>query len=385
MFEQTNLENCLSEYAEQIAENRTFLTRVWNLDNEERPGFMIGYVGPNVVGGKSSENVLFVREAEGTYKERLFDPEKYLQTQVKVCLDMLANKGDFVPVISPMIGIVAIPSALGCQIQWWENDLPATRPLISDPSEVYSLTKPSLSDGVMGMALQYTRHWLERTQGRFPIGPVDCQSPLDLAALVLGHSNYLMALYTHPKEIKYLLQFLTDLQVEFLLAQRQIVREYGAEYVPSYAVPWLPDGFGVNIAHDENVMISAQMHDEFALPYLNQISEAFNGIFIHSCGRFVHQLPSFAKVYKLRGLEFGASEATFKPVMDFFNGKIVLSVRIGLNQDIVFPSMIDFVRQILQARKTNRGLFINCDISNGVIPEGWPVVDLSEIYHLFGC
>jgi hypothetical protein len=124
------------------------------------------------------------------------------------------------------------------------------------------------------------------------------------------------------------------------------------------------------------------MHDEFALPYLNQISEAFNGIFIHSCGRFAHQLRSFAKVKMLRGLEFGASEAPYQPVIEAFNGKIVLSVRIGLNQDIVFPSMIDFVRRILAARKTNRGLLINCDITNGVIPTGWPTVDLDEIYQL---
>ena len=65
--------------------------------------------------------------------ERLLDPEKYLQTQKDVCLKMLANRGDFVPVISPMIGIIAIPSALGCPVQWWEDDLPAVRPAISSP------------------------------------------------------------------------------------------------------------------------------------------------------------------------------------------------------------------------------------------------------------
>ena len=372
----------LDAYAGQIAASKAFLTRLWNLENDERPGFMIGYVGPRVRGGTTSENVLFVREGQGSFRERLLDPERYLRTQVDVCVKMLANRGDFVPVVSPMIGIVAIPSALGCPVEWWENDLPAVRPASGSLADIAALPRPALSAGVMGMALEFTRHWLERTRGAFPIGPVDCQSPLDLAALVLGHNRYLEALYTHPREIKQLLQMLTEAMIEFISAQRQMVIAAGAEFVPSYAYPWLPDGYGINIAHDENVMISAGMHDEFALPYLNQISEAFNGIFIHSCGRFAHQLKSFARVHRLRGLEFGASEAPFGPVMEAFNGKIVLSVRIGLNQEIVFPSMTGFVRQILAARRTNRGLFINCDITNGIIPAGWPEVDLNEIYQL---
>lgn len=376
------MENLLGVYNDRISASKNFLKRLWNLENEERPGFMIGYVGPRVKGGSSSENILFVRSGEGTFKDRLLDPEKYLQTQIQTNMKMMENRGDFIPVLSPMIGIVAIPSAFGCEIKWWDNDLPAAVPMLQDPAKIPELKRPAVRDGVMGMALDYTDHWLKRTRSTFPIAPVDCQSPLDLAALILGHNNYLLALKTHPKEMHHLLQILTDILIDFLQVHRQMVWTAGAEYVPSYSYPWLPDGFGINIAHDENVMISAQMHDEFALPYLNQISEAFNGIFIHSCGRFVHQLPSLAKIYKLRGLEFGASEAPYEPVIDYFNGKIVLSIRIGLHQDIVFDSMADFIRRVRKVSKTNRGLFINCDVTNGIIPENWPVVDLEEIYEL---
>ena len=84
----------------------------------------------------------------------------------------------------------------------------------------------------------------------------------------------------------------------------------------------------------------------------------------------------------MRGLEFGASEAPYEPVIDYFNGKIVLSIRIGLHQDIVFDSMVDFVRRVRKVSKTNQGLFINCDVTNGIIPEDWPMTDLEEIYEL---
>jgi hypothetical protein len=42
----------LDRYAERIATSRAFLTRMWNQENDERPGFMIGYVGPNVKNGQ---------------------------------------------------------------------------------------------------------------------------------------------------------------------------------------------------------------------------------------------------------------------------------------------------------------------------------------------
>ena len=117
----------LSKYSDKISNSKKFLTRLWHLDNDERPGFMIGYVGPRVKGGTTSENVLFVRNGEGTFKDRLLDPVKYLKTQHKVNENMLQNLGDFVPVVSPMIGIIAIPSAMGCEIKWPEEDLPLCR------------------------------------------------------------------------------------------------------------------------------------------------------------------------------------------------------------------------------------------------------------------
>lgn len=39
------MRDLMSEYADRIAESRAFLTCLWNLENDERPGFMIGDVG----------------------------------------------------------------------------------------------------------------------------------------------------------------------------------------------------------------------------------------------------------------------------------------------------------------------------------------------------
>jgi hypothetical protein len=88
-------------------------------------------------------------------------------------------------------------------------------------------------------------------------------------------------------------------------------------------------------------------------------------------------------VRQLRGHEFGASEAPFEPVLEHFGGKIVLACRVGLHRDLKFAGMPDYVRRVIAASKTYRGLFVNVDITNGLIDENWPEVDLDEIYSLF--
>lgn len=369
--------------ADQIAASREFLTRMWNLDNGERPGFMIGYVGPKVKNGRPVENALFAKEGPDTVRERILDPEKYLKAQVQEIEALLERRGDYVPGLCPMLGVIGIPSAFGCEVVWWEDDLPAVRPLIgSDPDQVFDLPKPAITDGELGRILDFTRYFLEQTGARIPIRITDVQGPLDSAALIFGHNNFLLAMITHPKAVHHLLQRVTDLTIDYVQAYRNLIHEYGGEFVPTINYPWMPDGVGMQIAHDECVMISPEMHDEFAVPYLNQISEAFGGIFIHSCGKWQHQMESLSKVHNLRGLEFGASEAPYGPVLDYFGGKIVLVTRVGLNRDVKFESMADYVRRILAKRTTNRGLFINVDVTNGLIDDQWPATDLEEIYHL---
>lgn len=369
----------------KISRSRAFLQQLWALENDQRPGFMIGYVGPKVKNGKPIPSALFSTEGPDTVRDRLQDPAKYLAAQIAEIDAQLEQEGDFVPTLCPTLGLVGIPSAFGCEVIWWENDLPAVRPAVGDdPNAVYELPTPTVRDGELGRMLDYTRYFIEHTGGRYPIRMSDIQGPLDSAALIMGHNNFLMAMLTAPEAVHHLLQQITDLTIAFVQAQRELVHSLGCEFVPSMFQPWMPDGLGVSISNDECVMISAAMHDEFHIPYLNQLSDAFGGIYLHSCGKWTHQFPSLANVHNLRGHEFGASEAPFEPVLEHFGGKIVLACRVGLHRDLRFAGMADYVRRVMAASRTPRGLFINVDITNGLIDESWPETDLHEIYALFG-
>lgn len=360
---------------------RGFLTRLWDLANDDRPGFLVGYAGPRVKGGAPVRSALFSTEGEGTVRERLRDPARFLAAQLEEIEGQSKLRGDLVPALCPTLGVIAVPSAFGCEVVWWENDFPAVRPLPGDAvSRVRGLRRPGLGDGELGRILDHTRVFLERTGGRMPIRLADLQGPLDNAALILGHTAFLEALLTAPREVHRLLELITELTIDFARAQRELVRAAGAEFVPSTFQPWLPDGRGLSVANDVAVMLSPELHDAFGRPYLERLAEAFGGVYVHSCGDWTHLFPSLEKVRGLRGLEFGASEADYRKVLAHFGGKTVLACRVGLHRDITFDGMADFFRRVVAAAPTPRGLFVHVDITNGLVPAGWPETDLEEIY-----
>ncbi len=366
-----------------IDKAREFLTRLWCLENEDRPAFLFGDLGPRVRGGRPVRSALFSTEGKGTVRDRLLDSAKFLEAQIVEINNRMAYQGDFVPCLCPAFGVINIPAAFGCEVVWWEDNFPSVRPLpLSDPAAVRDIPRPTISSAEMGRILETTRLFIAKTAGRIPIRLTDIQGPLDSGALIMGHTGFFTAIRTHPWEIHRLLQMITDFTIECAREQREVVRGCGVEFVPSLFQPWIPDGFGISVSNDASVMISADEHDEFCLPYLNQISDAFGGIYIHSCGNWLHQVPSLAKVRGLRGLEFGASETPFPPLADYFGGRTVLACRVGLHRDIKFKGMADYVASILKAKKTNCGLFIHVDITNGLIDETWPETDVEEIYGL---
>lgn len=370
---------------EKVEKSKAFLRRLWRLENEERPAFLISYVGPDVRGGRPIRSALFSTEGEGPVRDRLLDPAKFLKAQLAEIDDQMSLQGDFVPCLCPAFGVINIPAAFGCEVVWWEDNFPSVKPLsLADPAKVYDLPLPTLSSGEMGRILDYTRYFIEKTEGRVPIRLTDIQGPLDSAALVMGHTEFFTAMRTHPWEVHHLLQMVTNFTIESARGQHDLVRGSGVEFVPSLFQPWIPDGFGISVSNDVCVMISAEEHDDFCLPYLNQISDVFGGLYIHSCGNWLHQIPSLTKVRGLRGLEFGVSETPFAPVAEYFDGRVVLACRVGLHRDIKFKGMADYVATILKSKKTNRGLFINVDITNGLIDDSWPETDLAEIYGLLG-
>jgi hypothetical protein len=373
----------IAESSRHAAASREFLSRMWRLENQSRPGFMFGFVGPKVRGGTPVRSALFTPEGVGTVRERLQDPARFLHAQLEEAEGQAKLPGDVIPSVCPAFGVVGIPSSFGCEVVWWDDNLPAVRPLTAiEPADILRISKPSVHDGELDRVLRYTDEFIRLTGGRMPVRLTDIQGPLDSAALIVGHTEFLGLMMTDPDAAHHLLRTVTDLAIDLVKTQRAAVKARGVEFIPSMFQPWIPDGTGVSVSNDECVMISAAMHDEFSVPYINMLSEEFGGVMVHSCGDWTHQFESLDNVHDLCGLEFGSTEAPFERVFGHFGGRTVLACRIGLHRDRKFAGMSDYVAQILKATPTYRGLFINVDVTNGILDDTWPETDIVEIERL---
>jgi hypothetical protein len=151
------------------------------------------------------------------------------------------------------------------------------------------------------------------------------------------------------------MRLVTDLTIEFIKEHRA----RSPEFVPChYPDIWLDDGKGVAISDDALAVLSPQTYEEFALPYTNELSEEFGGVFVHSCGNFIHQFENLKKVRELRGINFGATETPFEAVWEHFNGRTAIVPHTGLNKDIHFETEIDFLKHVLLTKTHNRGLMV---------------------------
>lgn len=265
---------------------------------------------------------------------------------------------DFVPHLQPQGGVTVFASAFGCKVDFFKHTLPWAHPVIGEndaPETVYELAPPAVDAGQLGDMLAFTDYYVAQTAGRYPVALTDLQGPLDTAYLVWESKAFMEAMYTNPKEVHHLMRLVTDLIIRYVKEQRA----RSPEFIPCHYPPlWIPDGRGISISDDCLAVIGPKHYREFCLPYVNELSEEFGGVMVHSCGNFVHQFDNLARIHALRGINFGASETPFEAVWHRFAGKTAIIPHLGLNKDIPFEGNREYLRHVLRTATDNRGLCV---------------------------
>jgi hypothetical protein len=342
-------------YQEIVARWQAF----WSLEDVGRPLWLI-----------PSAPVLSVAELGLVpIHDLLLDRETQLNAQVGLLRWRQAMDvgDDFVPHIQAQQGVTVFASAFGCEVEFLDQTMPWAHPVIGPddpPEKAYELPVPAVTDGQLGTILEWGDYFVERTEGRYALALTDLQGPLDSAYLVWEPSAFMVAMRTNPREAHHLMRLMTDLIIRFVREQRSRV----LEFMPCGNPPvWLPDGRGIGVNDDCLTVLSPALWEEFALPYLNELSEEFGGVFVHSCGNFLHQLDNLEKVHNLRGLNFGVSETPFEAVWERFGGRTAVVTHLGLNKDFPFASEADYVRHVLRTKTHDRGL---CVLVVPAVPQG---------------
>jgi len=267
------------------------------------------------------------------------------------------SKDDFVTHLQPQVGVSAFASAFGCEVSFPPDNLPWSRPVIKagEPADkVNEMEQPGARAGLLGDVLDYAEYFDKAAGGRCPIAVTDLQGPMDTAYLVWDSCDFMVGMFDHPAEVHRLMRMCTDLIIDHVREMKKRVREF----VPAHFPPvYLPDGMGIAVSEDALAVLSAPLYEEFSLPYINELSEEFGGILIHSCGNFEHQLGVLEKVHNLRGINFGVSETRFEAVWERFGGRTAVIPHCSAETIVAdFKNAFEWVEHVLKTKTTNRGL-----------------------------
>jgi len=174
----------------------------------------------------------------------------------------------------------------------------------------------------------------------------DFQGPLNTAAQIIKQDEFLVALYTEPKKVHEFLGRVTDTLIEFQRRIRAQVRVDGN----IWPYIWLPKEFGVVITEDLMPLLSPELYKEFGIPYLKRISEAFGGLFLHSCGQWTHNAQVLAESgLKILGIDFCYPYATIEKIQETLPG-LVLQPGFEFYKEIEYADFPAYVEGMIQKR-----------------------------------
>jgi len=167
----------------------------------------------------------------------------------------------FLPGFWAEFGMCTEPSAFGSKCSWPENEFPYPDKIITDVSRVDSIHKPDPgTDGLLPFVLNRLKRYqnqIEKTGHaiKFAVS----RGPLNIAAFLMGSTEFLTAIRTNPNQMHKLLDTVTDFIIDWL--------ELQAETFPSID--------GVFILDDIVGFVGEEDFREMALPYLARIFQSF--------------------------------------------------------------------------------------------------------------
>ncbi|MHB1293831.1 MAG: uroporphyrinogen decarboxylase family protein [Anaerolineae bacterium] len=265
-----------------------------------------------------------------------------------------------VPKLKPgLFGQSPIADAYGAPYSYAPT---GTTRIIHRADEIASLPlNLSLHDGRFNEALEAVRYFAREAKGKALVTQYHyVLGPLNEASLVIDIAALCEGLYTHPKAVHRILEQNTELFINFLKAQKELVPDLVFDNY--HDDTFWPEDAGVLQSEDILVTMSPKMAMEFVVPYANQIAQAFGGVLIHACGNWAHHFEILRDHVKgLRGIHFNAGECSLAKAVEVFSGTpVVLFVRWLLNTEYRFASRLDFVRHALATKTPDVSMVLDC-------------------------
>lgn len=161
-------------------------------------------------------------------------------------------------------GMAAEPSAFGARISFHTDRPPSVEPLVTDPNYWAEVAPPDPHEaGFMPLALRlYAQAEKKLRAEGLGIKMVAARGPMVTAGWLMGITDLMMGLVTHPAEINRFLDTLTTTIITWLHAQLRLLHE--------------PEG--ILLLDDIVGMISLDHYNQFVAPHLRRIFDEFDGL-----------------------------------------------------------------------------------------------------------
>lgn len=161
-------------------------------------------------------------------------------------------------------GMAAEPSAYGARVLWHPKQPPSLEPVPGGLGALLELPVPDPREhGLMPLVLSRYSDAVARLAAEgVSVHMVAARGPLAVAGWLLGITDLMMALKTHPAEMERLLTNLTTLCIHWLRAQLETLRE--------------PQG--ILVLDDLAGLISPKMFETQARSHFTRLFEAFEGL-----------------------------------------------------------------------------------------------------------
>ncbi len=269
------------------------------------------------------------------------DMKRSLELQLGCLQKSMAFKADIPNFLEPWYGIGTGASAYGAEYIWNEGQAPAVHPKFETVGEVLQYVPRPIVDTAIGKhTLNMVDFFLTQTKGKLPMSFCDAQSPLNVSTMIVNNTNLLMDMLTDPESVKFFLDILADLIIEFTAKQKEMIGDRLVN--PGHGFASARNFLGYGQSDDNIVMLSNEQYAECALPSFEKIGRAFGGTVLHSCGNWSGKIPIFPLINNLKTVDAAFSAETDPdpnppaPFVEALTGSgIVLNARIVGNLEVI--------------------------------------------------
>ena len=224
---------------------------------------------------------------------------------------------DNIPYLAPYTGTEIFAEAFGAKVHCPGDNMPFALPAIYNVEEIGKLKQPKVENSSLYILFEMARKLIQRAGGNPLLMMPDIQSPVDIAALVMEKSQFLIAMVDEPSAIKQLVAMTEELLTEFLDLW---FSEFGTKYIAH--CPWYYMEGGFTFSEDEVGAFDARFFEEFCLEPINRMSDRFGGCSMHCCANARHQWDNFKKIHGLRLLNLVQPKPVLEEAGRFFGAEV---------------------------------------------------------------